>query len=242
MSKPQLVVQDFGGEHNRDLSKTRARLTMGGSWRQQRIVEIMPSADMVPAKCVLSWRNLFWPPNQGIYRMLALGQEVGEAYSAAIEQILAHPELSKWEYILTMEHDNAPPQDGVIKLIEHMEKHPELSCIGGLYFTKGEGGVAQIWGDPNDKTPNSRPQLPDPNGGIVECQGTGMGFNLWRIAMFRDKRLERPWFRTLNGKGGQGIGTQDLVFWKDARKYGYRCAIACDVRVGHYDATTDMMW
>lgn len=241
-NKPQLVVQDFGGEHNKDLSKTRARLLKGGSWKKQRIVEIMPAADMVPAKCVLSWRNLGFPPNNGVYRMLAQGLEVGDAYSTALEQIVANPELSQWEYILTMEHDNAPPPDGVIRLIERMEEHPEFACIGGLYFTKGEGGCAQIWGDPKDPTPNFRPQLPDLNGGLVECCGTGMGFNLFRINMFKDERLKRPWFKTLNGKNGEGIGTQDLVFWGDARKYGYRCAIDCGVRVGHYDAATDTMW
>lgn len=240
--KPQLVVQDFGGAHNKDLHATRARLIKGGSWKKQRIVEIMPAASMVPAKCVLAWRNLIFPPNNQTLRMLAQGMEVGDAYSTAIEQILAHPELKDWEYILTMEHDNAPPADGVVKLIEHMEAHPEFACIGGLYFTKGEGGCAQIWGDPKDPTPNFRPQLPDPNGGLVECCGTGMGFNLFRISMFKDPRLQKPWFKTLNGKEGKGVGTQDLTFWSDARKYGYRCAIACDVRVGHYDSAGDQMW
>lgn len=202
----------------------------------------MPSHDMVAAKCVLSWRNLAFPPNNGLYRLLALGMEVGDAYSNAIEQILAHPDLSQWEYILTMESDNAPPPDGVIKLIEHMENHPEFACIGGLYHTKGEGGVPQIWGDARDPTPNFRPQPPDPNGGLVECCGTGMGFNLWRVSMFKDARLRKPWFRTLNGKAGEGMATQDLFFWGDARKHGYRCAIACDVRVGHFDSSADFMW
>lgn len=242
MSKPQLVVQDFGGEHNKDINATRARILKNGSWKKQRIIEIMPSHDMVAAKCVLSWRNLAFPPNNGLYRLLALGMEVGDAYSNAIEQILAHPDLSQWEYILTMESDNAPPPDGVIKLIEHMENHPEFACIGGLYHTKGEGGVPQIWGDARDPTPNFRPQPPDPNGGLVECCGTGMGFNLWRVSMFKDARLRKPWFRTLNGKAGEGMATQDLFFWGDARKHGYRCAIACDVRVGHFDSSADFMW
>lgn len=248
MTKPQLVIQDFGGEHNKDLEGSRARLLKGGSWRKQRIVVILPAADLVPAKCVLSWWNMAFPPNNGCVKILALGMEVGDAYSSAIEGVLAHPELSKWEFILTVEHDNSPPSDGVIKLVEQMENHPEFACIGGLYFTKGPGGCAQIWGDPKDPVLNFRPQPPDPNGGLVECCGTGMGFNLWRISMFKDERIKRPWFRTLNGKDGQGVGTQDLTMWAEARKYGYRCAIDCSVRVGHYDldgsfgGVPDMMW
>lgn len=231
---PQLVMQDMGGAHNGDLAGATARILRGGSWKKQRIVTIIPAGATIPAKVALSHWNLAFPPNNGVVRILAQGMEVGDAYSQAIDSILAHPELGQWEYILTIESDNAPPPDGVVKLIEQMEMHPEFACIGGLYFTKGVGGCPQIWGDPKDPVVNFRPQPPDLNGGLVECCGTGMGFNLWRMSMFRDQRIKRPLFRTLNGKDG-GIGTQDLSFWTEARKYGYRAAIDCSIRVGHYD-------
>ena len=240
MAKAELIIQDFAGAHNADLGKTRARLIRGASWKRQRIVVIIPAADMIPAKVALSHWNLAFPPNNGVVRILAQGMEVGDAYSAAIEQVLAHPELSKWEYILTIEHDNLVPSDGVLKLLEHMEAHPEFACIGGLYFLKGEGGCAQIWGDPKDPIVNFRPQLPDPSGGLVECCGTGMGFNLFRLKMFTDTKLRKPWFKTQKDSGG--VSTQDLFFWSDARKHGYRCAIACDVRSGHLDVATGMVW
>lgn len=237
--KPQLVMQDFGGRHNADPTQTRARLIKGASWKKQRTVVVLPAGESIPAKVALSHWNLAFPPNNGVVRILAQGLEVGEAYSTAIEQILVHPELSQWEFLLTLEHDNMPPPDGVINLIAQMEVHPELACIGGLYFTKGEGGVAQIWGDPKDPVTNFRPQVPV-QGQLVECCGTGMGFNLWRLAMFKDPKLRRPWFKTLAGK--EGCATQDLYFWGDARKYGYRCAIDCAVLVGHYDQATDTVW
>ena len=185
--KPSFVVSDFEGVHNKDLAKTSARLLKGGSWKRQRVIVIIPAADTIPAKVALSHWNLAFPPNNGVVRILAQGMEVGDAYSTAIENILNTPELKDWEYILTIEHDNCPPADGVVKLIEQMENHPELACIGGLYFTKGDGGVAQIWGDIKDPVVNYRPQAPDLNGGLVECYGTGMGFNLWRMTMFTDQ-------------------------------------------------------
>jgi len=239
MSKPELIIQDFGGVHNVNGDKTSARLMKGGSWKRQRIVVILPAAAMIPAKVALSHWNLIFPPNNGVVRILAQGMEVGDAYSQAIAGILAHPDLSTWEYILTLEHDNMPPQNGVVQLIEQLENHPELDCVGGLYFTKGEGGVAQIWGDPKDPIVNFRPQLPDPNGGLVECVGTGMGFNLFRLSMFKDDKLRKPWFVT---QQRDGCATQDLYFWSDARKYGHRCAIDCSVKVGHHDHVTDTTW
>lgn len=241
---PQLVIQDMGGAHNADPQGTRARLVRGGSWKRQRVIVVIPSADSIPAKVALSHWNLAFPPNNGVVRILALGQEVGAAYSSAIEGILANPELSTWEYLLCIEHDNAPPGDGVLRLIERMEQHPEYSAIGGLYFTKGPGGVAQIWGDPKDPVLNFRPQPPALDGSLVECCGTGQGFTLFRLAMFKDKRLRRPWFVT---QRKDGVSTQDLYMWSDARKHGHRCAIDCSVRVGHYDlegrfGPPDMMW
>lgn len=233
-----LIVQDFSGAHNKN-PETTARLLRGNSWKRQRIVVVIPASQMISAKVALSHWNLAFPPNNGVCRILAQGMEVGDAYSKAIEGILSHPDLSQWEYLLTIEHDNLPPSDGVIRLLEQMEKHPEYACIGGLYFTKGEGGVAQIWGDPKDPVLNFRPQPPVP-GQLVECCGTGMGFNLWRVKMFKDQRLKKPWFETKAGK--DGVGTQDLAFWTEARKYGYRCAIDCSVLVGHMDPETEMVW
>lgn len=220
-------IQDLEGFHNKD-SQMKARLLKGGSWKKQRIIVIVPASDSIRTKVYLSHWNLLFPPNNGVAKIATENLEVGEAYSKTIEMILEHPELSKWEYILTLEHDNTPPQDGVLKLLERMEENPKLSAIGGLYFTKGLGGVAQIWGDINDPIVNFRPQIP--NGGLHECHGTGMGFTLFRLKMFKDPKLRRPWFVTQT-KGG--ISTQDLYFWADARKYGYRCAIDCTVKVGH---------
>lgn len=240
--KPELVIQDVGGLHNADPNGTRTRLVRGVSWKRQRIVVIIPAAESIASRVYLSHLNLQFPPNNGVARILALGQEVGEAYSNAIEAVLGHPDLSTWEYILTIEHDNMPPPDGLTRLLERMDAHPELSCIGGLYFTMGPGGVAQIWGDPKDPILNFRPQPPATDGALVECCGTGMGFNLWRLAMFKRPELRRPWFKT-----GEGH-TQDLWAWSDFRKHGLRCAIDCSVRVGHYDLTgarggiPDMVW
>lgn len=235
----EIVGLETAGRHNGNLDNSTMRILKGASWKKQRIVVLMPAAKMIPVKVALSQWGLIFPPNQPVYRLLCLGMEVGDAYNQGIEAILGSPDLCDWEFILTCEHDNLPPQDGVIKLIESMDKHPELSCIGGLYWTKGEGGVPQIWGDPKDPVLNFRPQPPR-EGEVVECCGTGMGFNLWRIEMFKNKKLRKPWFKTVAGQ--EGYGTQDLFFWGDARKHGYRCGVDCRVLVGHLDLATDFVW
>lgn len=232
--KPQIVT-DFEGVHNADLANTSLRLVKGAAWKKQRIVSVIPAGESIPSKVYLSHVNLIYPPNNGVCRILAAGMEVGDAYSNVIGNVLSHPDLSTWEYILTMEHDNMPPQDGVIKLCAQMDAHPELSAISGLYFTKGYGGVAQIWGDINDPVVNFRPVPPRPEE-LIECHGIGMGFALWRLSMFKDERLRKPWFKT------QPTNTQDLYAWMDLKKHGFRCAVDCSVKVGHYDSSQDMVW
>jgi hypothetical protein len=201
---------------------------------------IMPAGKAIPFRVAAAMRGLITPPNQAFAFLGAEGMEVGEAYSRMIEGILADPNLSTWEYLLTVEHDNLPPPDGFLKLIKAMEAHPEYAAVGSLYWTKGEGGVPQIWGDPKDPVLNFRPQVPVP-GQLVECCGTGQGFTLFRLSMFKDPKLRKPWFKTV-ASGEEGVGTQDLYFWGDARKHGYRCAIDCSVLTGHLDPSTGIVW
>jgi hypothetical protein len=235
----ELVMMDGVGKHSMDLKKTNERLTKDGSWKRQRIVVILPTASMMSAKVALSHWNLIFPPNNAVVRILAIGAEVGAAYSEAIEGVLAHPELSQWEYILTIESDNMPPADGVLKLLKDMDEYPQYDCIGGLYFCKGDGGCAHIWGDPKDPVLNFRPQVPVPNT-VQECNGNSMGFHLWRMKMLKDKKIERPLFKTLAGVNG--TGTQDLEFWGKAKKLGYRCAVDTGIPVGHWEESTNTVW
>ena len=233
------IIGYESGLHNGQIELSLERLNKGSYHRDLSTIIIVPALNQVSTKAASSWWNLMFPPNQKIVKLFAQNMEVGEAYSTTISQILEHPELSKFKYILTLEADNVVPPDGILKLLEEMEEHTEFSCIGALYWTKGYGGVPQIWGDINDPVLNFKPIPPVP-GKLVECCGTGMGFNMFRLEMFRDEKLRKPWFKT-TASIAEGCFTQDLYFWTDARKYGYRCAIDCSVLVGHVD-TEGFVW
>jgi hypothetical protein len=188
---------------------------------------------MIPARAVENWMGLMTPMNQKVVRLFVAGMEVGEAYNQAIRTILAHPDLSTWKYVLTLEEDNLPPPDGLLKLYEHID---DYAAVGGLYWTKGEGGQPMIYGEPTGLL-NFRPQVPKVDA-IHECNGLGMGFTLFRMDLFRE--LPDPWFRTVQEwdpvKGGKGY-TQDLYFFENVRKAGHRVACDTRVKVGHLDAS-----
>jgi hypothetical protein len=238
MVQPQIVLEDWQGKHNKD-PYAADRLIKGSTYKDVSTVIVIPTRGVIPAKVVQCWWNLMMPMNQKAMRMFVIGMEVGQAYNAAVETILSNPELCKWKYMLTLEEDNMPPPDGLLKLYEGMEK---FDVVSGLYWTKGEGGQPMIYGDPSIMPKNFIPQIPKPDQ-LQACNGLGMGFDLFKIDIF--KKVPKPWFKTVQqynpGQGSQCF-TQDLWFFQEAAKWGFK--FACDTRVktGHFDLDNDIIW
>lgn len=230
------------GINNSDLAKAAERLSKGKTYTDLSTVIVCPTRGMIPDRVVQSWLGMIKPMNQKIIGPIFFrGYEVGDAYNMAVDMILSHPDLSTWKYILTIEEDNIPPPDGLMKLYESMD---EYDGVGGLYWTKGEGGQPMIYGDPFVKPVNFIPQIPKFDT-VQPANGLGMGFNLFKTEIFKDPRLERPWFKTVNeyepGKGAR-LYTQDLYFYERAGKLGYKFACDTRVKVGHFDVSTDIVW
>ena len=238
---PQIAMPEIG-QHNKDLDVSIARLKQSGTYKDLSTIIICPTRGMIPAKVVQSWMGLMRPMNQKVIGpMFGIGMEVGESYNNMIQSILDNPELSQWKYILTIEEDNCPPADGLLKLYESME---EYDVVQGLYWTKGEGGQPMIYGDPAIMPKNFIPQMPRP--GVVQAaNGLGMGFNLFKLDIFKDPNIPKPWFKTVQeivpGQGARAY-TQDLYFYENAAKAGYKFACDNRVLVGHYDINADKMW
>jgi len=239
--EPQVVVPDYSGYHNKDMDGSVKRLEEAKSYKDLSTIIICPTRGVIPAKVVQSWMGLMRPMNQKVIGPLfAIGMEVGAAYNSMIENILANPTLADWKYILTIEEDNMPPADGLLKLYESMDKY---DVVQGLYWTKGEGGQPMIYGDPNVIPKNFIPQRPRKDE-VMACNGLGMGFNLFKLDIFKNKDLPKPWFKTVQEvvQGGARAYTQDLYFFEQAAKYGYKYAVDCRVKVGHYAIDTDIIW
>lgn len=229
------------GRHNQDWQASETRLIRGSTYRDCSTICVIPTRGVIPSRVVQNWFNLMTPMNQKFLRMLVSNMEVAEAYNVAIQQILHNPELRKWPYILTLEEDNLPPPDGLVKLIESIQGY---DAVGGLYWTKGEAGQPMCYGRPEDMPLSFRPWLP-PQDTIARCNGLGMGFTLFKTKMFTDERIERPWFRTVQDYTpgvGSRVYTQDLYFFEKAAKAGYRFACDTRVKVGHYDVNSDVVW
>ena len=240
--KSQIIIENQQGFHNLNFENSQKRLLKGNTYRDLSTICIIPTRGMIHFKVVQSWMGMMTPMNQKFIRIFAGGMEVGAAYTAVIEMILANPELSKWKYIMTMEEDNMPPPDGLLKLYEAMNMGYDV--VGGLYWTKGEGGQPMVYGNPNEMPLNFIPQMPQADT-VQRCNGLGMGFDLFKLSIFKDPNLPKPFFKTVQefqpGVGGK-VYTQDLYFFENAGRLGYKFACATMVKTGHYDAERDIIW
>ena len=240
MVKPQIIIDDFENASNNKIELPE-RLQKNDFYRDLSTICIIPTRGVIPAKVIQNWWGLMAPMNQKFIRMFVTGMEVGAAYTTAIEQIIANPVLRSWKYILTLEEDNMPPPDGLLKLYEGME---QFDVVGGLYWTKGDMGQPMIYGDPSLPELNFIPQVPLPET-IQQTNGLGMGFNLYKLDIFRDPRVPRPYFKTVQEfspyVGGRGY-SQDLYFYENIKKLGYKVACDTRIKVGHFDYENDIVW
>lgn len=240
-TKPAIIIGAYdAGRHNDAPRQSAKRIRASKIYEDQSTICVIPTRGVIPARVVETWWGLMTPMNHKFIRLMIRGMEVGEAYNQAIRLILDHPDLSKWRYVLTLEEDNMPPPDGLLRLIEAMGKHPEYAAIGGLYWTKGDEGMPMIYGDP--KLPLAfNPQIPKPDT-VQETNGLGMGFTLFRLDVFR--QFADPWFVTKQewSPAGSVQYTQDLHAFETMRRAGMRVACHTGVKVGHLDVETDTVW
>ena len=240
--KPEIILPYDPGKQNADLKKANERLSQSKTYKNLSTVIVTPTRGgrSLTPRFVSSVMGLLKPMNQRVYGNIFIeGLEVGAAFNAGIEMILANQELSKFKYLLTWEDDNHPPPDGLLKLYESIDR---FDVVGGLYWTKGEGGQPMCYGNPDDPVLNFIPQKVQ-EGQVQRVNGTGMGFTLFRMEQF--KKMPKPWFQTLQSwepnKGSQSF-TQDLFYYEKLIKSGGKVAVDNRVKVGHFDAESGTMW
>lgn len=233
------VVKAFDG-HGYD----RVEHIRGSTYRDSSTVIVIPTRGMIHHRVVQCWQGLISPPNQKKAVLFASGHEVGKAYDSMISMILAHPELSKWSFVLCLEDDNLVPADAHIRLLETIEEF-KFDAVGAMYWTKGDVQMPMAYGDPEEykrtgvldfKPRDVRSALA--NGNIMEVNGVAQGCTLFRMDLFR--QIPPPWFVTVADvfEDGAKMYTQDLAFCEKAKRTGKRFGVDMRVRVGHLDTVS----
>ena len=235
-----LVSSEDIGVNNQNLEESIKKVEKSGIYKDLSTVIVCPTRGIFPTRVVQSWMKLQKPLNQQVYGpIFGEGLKVDQAYNELIKYVVNHPLLGTAKYILTIEEDNLPPVDGLLKLYESMD---EYDGVGGLYWGKGPNGFPMIFGDPEGDPLDSKPLVPK-QGEVQHCLAIPMGFSLFKMEMFRD--IEEPWFKTEEGLDEDGIErktTQDFYFCRKARQKGYKFAIDNNILVGHYSHQEDKVY
>jgi hypothetical protein len=237
--EPRIITDNTVGKRNEELEKSIERVEKSGMYRDLSTIIICPTRGMFPTRVVQSWMKMMKPINQVVAGpIFAESMKVDVAYNALIKYILSNPYLSTFKYILTIEEDNLPPADGLLKLYENIDKY---DVVSGLYWSKADDGFPMLFGDPSTGVFDAKPLVPK-YGEVQPACGLGMGFNLFRLDMFRE--MKEPWFETVQEVTSEGTVTltQDFFFYRKAWEKGYK--VACDNRilVGHYDNRKDIVY
>lgn len=229
-----IYIENYEGRLNTD-ERYKAWGDLG-LYKNLSTVWVTPTRGSCATRVAFSWMNMMRPPNSAVCPICVEGFEVGRAYNEALVSIFKTPGLCNFKYLLTVEEDNTPSPDSLLKLYKGIQQY---DVVGGLYWTKGETGSPMIWGDP--KEPNTYvPQPPIPNT-LQPCNGLGMGFTLFRMDMFKNPGFEfGQWFKTVCEPGA--MMTQDLYFFRRAAELGYKFACDTSCKIGHYDQSTGIIW
>jgi hypothetical protein len=195
--------------------------TKAQAFRDRSIVSVCPTRGVIDPETdrqimggmdeetVMAWEALQWPQNgRKTPLRFAVGYEVGMAYEAFVDFVLASS-VGSFKYLLTIEDDNLPPPDGVMKLIRAIEEEETADgkpydAVAGLYFMKDRTNTPLAFGDPEEyrKTGTLRFPAADPAklvpGKVNEVLAVPMGFTLWRMDLFRE--IEKPWYVSLDDK------------------------------------------
>jgi len=232
-------------ERERGLGFERVELLPGSTYKDSSTVIVVPTRGTIHYKVAAAWENMFAPMNQKRAKLYAVGHEVGRAYEEMVRFVLAHPILSTYKYLMTLEDDNLPPPDAQVKLLDTIE-YCSLDAVSGLYFTKGALNMPMAYGDPksllNTGSIDFKPRdvlKALETGNVVEVNGIAMGCAVWRMDLFRE--FPPPWFVTVNEiipERGIACVTQDLYFCERLRRAGKRLGVDLRVSVGHIDVET----
>lgn len=216
----------------------------GSTFRDNSTVIIIPTRGTIAWQVVQAWQSLIPPMNAKRHMLFCVGDEVGHAYNRMVGEILKHPDLGKWKYVMTLEDDNVVAPDAHIRLLEAIDMG--FDAVSGIYFTKGDPGMPMAYGNPAtyEKTGELTFEPLDvrdclDKGRVLEVNGIAMGCALWRIDLLRE--IGPPWFVTVADRlpdGNVGGMTQDIFFCRRARLRAKRFAVDLRAKAGHLDIHT----
>lgn len=206
---------------------------------------VMIAFKTVPIEWVHAFTRMQSPVNSASSLISYKGMEIGVARNLAVQELLATPPTHRPRFILWLSSDDLMPWDGLVRLWQYMENHPECQVITSIVHLKNKGHAPSpvLW---RWDTDGRRPLLPGKDfkvGDIVEADVCNLGFGLMRTSLF--EKIEPPWFksgfetrRLPSGFDGITLQGEDCFFFEKLREKNIPIYVNTGVRSSHLDEAT----
>jgi predicted SAM-dependent methyltransferase len=158
----------------------------------------------------------------------------GAFWGQCMERVMTPHLFDGTEYILTVDYDTVFNRDHVLRLLDIMERHPDIDALAPLQVKRDED---QILFKPllPDGTCDNKIDLDKFNAEEFTRVGWAhFGLTLIRAASLR--KLSHPWFLDIpddKGEWGDGRVDADIHFWNKCKAEGLKACVANHVSVGH---------
>lgn len=221
----------------------------GSTYRDNSTVVIVTTKGSLDFRASAAINAMISPMNQKRTTLWSKGDDMATAFDGLLQFVVAHPDLGKWKYVLTVADDVLPPADAQIRMLESIEWGP-YDAVSAALHTKGEVSLPMLYGDHAEYASNGvvsfdrrRTSQALSGGNVAAVNGFGMECALWRMSFFKD--LPKPWFMRAEEQfepGWSEIARNRLRLCDTAIKTGRRLAVDLRVHAGRIDSKTGTVY
>ena len=167
------------------------------------------------------------------YDMALLTPNSTGPIDTVLNELCTQAMLLDCSHILWMDCDQVYPTDTITKLVGHdlpivcakvHRRHPPYDALLKRYNPDKKDKLNPYVDLEYDEWALRKNPLD-----LIEVDATGFGCNLMKIEVI--ERMTKPWF-LMNLYVNPVIG-EDMYFWGQAKKLGYKIMVDCSINVGH---------
>ena len=190
--------------------------------------------DTEPVACNFQKLKLFRGYNSALRSIH--GKRVDEARTELIKSSIENNS----EFILFVDNDIVPPEDGLCKLIKTMEEYDNIGAISGDYYLKGDPSHS-VHLQLDKKGMVKELDRLDLEEDLVKSNWmVGLGFCLIRTSIFN--HIREPWFLCHSRDSKENGVNEDSHFCELVFQAGYKIIIDKSVQCLHYEFESNKIY
>lgn len=144
-----------------------------------------------------------------------------------------------YDYLLFIDDDIIPPEDGLCKLLDHMERNITAGVVSGDYLLKGKVSHSAHLQLDKDGICTELNRISDTSNIIESNWMIGLGFALINTEVF--KQIRQPWFLNNSDKDETNVG-EDAFFTELVLQSGYKILIDRTIQCVHMEYSNQTVY